>query len=42
MTVNPFRKLPPPLARAGIGAINISALTHSTPTTDIGLDFAPS
>ncbi|MCW5836564.1 MAG: carboxylating nicotinate-nucleotide diphosphorylase [Labilithrix sp.] len=29
------------LARAGVDAISVGALTHSTPAADIGLDFAP-
>jgi nicotinate-nucleotide pyrophosphorylase (carboxylating) len=27
------------LARAGVDAISVGALTHSTPAADIGLDF---
>lgn len=30
------------LARAGVDAISVGALTHSTPAADIGLDFVPS
>lgn len=30
------------LARAGVGAISVGALTHSTPAADIGLDFVAS
>jgi nicotinate-nucleotide pyrophosphorylase (carboxylating) len=29
------------LARAGVDAISVGSLTHSTPAADIGLDFAP-
>jgi nicotinate-nucleotide pyrophosphorylase (carboxylating) len=29
------------LARAGVDAISVGALTHSTPASDIGLDFEP-
>ncbi len=29
------------LARAGVDAISVGALTHSTPAADIGLDFVP-
>lgn len=29
------------LARAGVDAISVGALTHSTPAADIGLDFQP-
>ena len=29
------------LARAGVDAISVGALTHSTPAADIGLDFEP-
>jgi nicotinate-nucleotide pyrophosphorylase (carboxylating) len=29
------------LARAGVDAISVGALTHSTPAADIGLDFLP-
>jgi nicotinate-nucleotide pyrophosphorylase (carboxylating) len=29
------------LARAGVDAISVGALTHSVPSADIGLDFAP-
>lgn len=32
----------PELARAGIDAISVGALTHSTPAADIGLDFVAS
>ncbi|GAC1539072.1 MAG: carboxylating nicotinate-nucleotide diphosphorylase [Polyangiales bacterium] len=31
----------PELARAGVDAISVGALTHSTPAADIGLDFVP-
>lgn len=30
----------PELARAGVDAISVGALTHSTPAADVGLDFA--
>jgi nicotinate-nucleotide pyrophosphorylase (carboxylating) len=30
------------LAEAGVSAISVGALTHSAPSADIGLDFAPS
>lgn len=30
------------LAKAGVDAISVGALTHSTPAADIGLDFLPS
>lgn len=30
------------LSRAGVDAISVGALTHSTPAADIGLDFLPS
>jgi nicotinate-nucleotide pyrophosphorylase (carboxylating) len=29
------------LAKAGVDAISVGALTHSTPSSDIGLDFEP-
>jgi nicotinate-nucleotide pyrophosphorylase (carboxylating) len=29
----------PELARAGVDAISVGALTHSAPAADIGLDF---
>jgi nicotinate-nucleotide pyrophosphorylase (carboxylating) len=32
----------PELARAGVDAISVGALTHSTPAADIGLDFVAS